>query len=331
MDNFDFDSSDTLYVSYPTRGTIVEMTGETVDSYRVVSPGNFSIAMGMAVFDGILYTVEPGKIFGFYLTTAEEVYTYSPPPGSSDINSPTTVVAGDVRLYLLSFISGFVISWNITSQMPLASVPDLEAPTDAHPFANGLLVTTNFGQGPILNITGDNLETVEVLGNYPGATFLTGNDEDVYFGNYAGRSINRFIADGVVLEEAELISAGHDGLEGIALTPNGLSIVAVATLSGRVEKIEIATGEVSVLADGLEFMPALPNFLPFQWSNDVAADNDFAYVNVDGPTNAIYKFALNPPTEGSLTKAPTSSAGIISRNMAWTAMCGLFVGYGLML
>jgi hypothetical protein len=151
--------------------------------------------------------------------------------------------------------------------------------------------------GNIVNATGADLSSRTVIANVPGILFLAGNETDIYATNPVDGTTLKIISNNVVLDPPEVVSSGHDFPEGLALVGNDLLVVS--TGSGKLEKVDIMTGDVSTLVEGLEFLPGLPEFSqPEGFSNDVAVHDGYAYVNADG-SNVIYKVDLDP-------MAPTS-------------------------
>ena len=71
-----------------------------------------------------------------------------------------------------------------------------------------------------------------------------------------------------MLDPPEEVSSGNDNAKGIALV--GDDLLVVATGSGTLEKVNLVTGEVVILANGLEFYPPLPDLeLVIGFANDV--------------------------------------------------------------
>jgi hypothetical protein len=202
----------------------------------------------------------------------------------------------DGNLALLSFVTNTLMVWDVNTNSALFTTTGFEGPVDAHSFQGGMLIT-EFTTGNSVNATGPDLATRTVIANLPGSFFLAGNDSDVYTSNFITGTIVKIIANGLVLDPPEEVSSGHTNPEGIALV--GDDLLVVATGSGTLEKVNLVTGEVTILADGLVFYPPLPDLgLDIGFSNDVTVDDGYAYVNTDG-ANVIYKVQLTSilPTE----------------------------------
>ena len=216
------------------------------------------------------------------------------------IVTSTNPLQMDANLALLSFLTNTLMVWDVRT---LFTATGFEGPIDAHSFQGGMLVA-EATTGNIVNATGPDLATRAVIANLPGSFFLAGNDSDVYTSNFITGTIVKIIANGLVLDPPEEVSSGHANAEGIALV--GDDLLVVATGSGTLEKINLVTGEVTILADGLVFYPPLPDLgVVIGFANDVTVVDGYAYVNADG-ANVIYKVKLTS-TSGSSSSSSSYS------------------------
>ena len=292
VDNLAFDSSDRLFVSSWSTGSITEILED--GDLRVVVPGSFSsTTAGLAVVDDILFAAGPLALHGYDTINGEQVGFVEALLGFSDLVFPSTIVAaGEGRLAALSFIANTITVWDVKNNKALFHATDFIAPSDALLYKDGMLVV-EAATGNIILATGPELEERETILNVPGAFFLAGNDQDVYLSNTMEGTILQIIKDGNVLEEPEMIVTQHIAPEGIALDESTNSLLVVDAGAGTLEKVHLDTSEVSVLAKDLSFRPPLPEFgLAFGFTNDVVIQDDFAYVNADGD-NVIYKISIN--------------------------------------
>jgi sugar lactone lactonase YvrE len=309
IENLAFDKDDRLYISSAARASVLEVLGVT--EFRVSSPGILSIPTGVAVLDGVIYTVSALAMYGYNADTGEEVSLVAPMLGMGDLMQPTAVTAWtEGRILQCSFLTDTIVIWNVTDNSALATL-SFEAPTDVLPFQDGFLVVEST-TGNVVKATGEDWANREVLMNIPGAFFLDGDDKNVYISNTFAGTILQIVASGVVLEKPIVVSSGHAAPEGIALVDDN-TILVVAAGSGTLEQVDLETGQISVIGTDLDFLSALPDFgLAFGFSNDVAVYDGSAFVNADG-ANAIYKFDLgdktNPPTASPTTTntSPTIS------------------------
>ena len=301
VDNLAFDKDDRLYVSCWSTGSVTEVLGMT--DFRSVSPGDMTVTSGIADLGGVIYTVATLAMYGYGVQTAEQVTLIESIPLLGPLNQPTSVVAMDENLALLSFLTNTLMVWDVNTNSALFTATGFEYPIDAHSFQGGMLVTEGI-TGNIVNVTGPDLASRTVIANLPGSFFLAGNDSDVYTSNFINGTIIKIIANGLVLDPPEEVSSGHANAEGVALV--GDDLLVVATGSGTLEKVNLVTGEVTILADGLVFYPPLPDLgVVIGFANDVTVVDGYAYVNADG-ANVIYKVKLTS-TSGSSSSSSSYS------------------------
>lgn len=290
LDNLAFDKDNRLFVSSFSTGTIWEVRDTT--DFRTVSPGSFSVTSGVAVVNDVLYTVHPLAIHGYDISTADEVTFVDFVPGFGELLFPWGVIAMEESLIILSPLTNSLMIWNVTSESAIVTA-QFEVPTDAHPFQGGILVV-EVDTGTIVNATGADLSSRSVVAIIPGVLFLAGNETDVYATNAVNGTVLKIISDNVVLDPPKVVSSGHDFPEGLALVGNELLVVS--TGSGKLEKVDIMTGDIRTVVEDLEFLPGLPDFgQPEGFSNDVTVHDGYAYVNADG-SNVIYKVELDSST-----------------------------------
>lgn len=306
LDNLAFDNDDRLFVSSFSRGTVWEVLG--MNDFRTVSAGSFSITSGVAVLNDILYTVHPLAVHGYDIDTAEEVSFVEAIPGLSELMQPAAVVATDEnKLVILSFLTNSLIVWDIATESAVLTTT-FEAPTDAHPYLGGLLVV-EAATGNVIHATGDDLSNRTVLIHLPGVFFLAGSETDVYATHTFNGTTLQIISNGTVMVSPKVVSSGHNSPEGIAFVGDYLLVVSAG--GGTLDKVDIATGEISTLVEGLECLPPLSDFgIVFGFTNDVAVNDGYAYVNADG-TNAIYKVNLDSSTDDSTSGAQVLDGGAI--------------------
>lgn len=318
LDNLAFDKDDRLYVSSFSRGTVLEVLGLT--NFRTVSPGSFSATSGVAILNNVLYTVHPLAVHGYDLSTAQEVTFVEAIPGVSDLMQPAAIVATKAgNLILLSFIMNSLLIWNITTEsITLSAI--FEAPTDALEYQNGVLVM-EATTGNVVHATGDDLSNRTILMTIPGVFFLAGNETHVYATHFVNGTTLEIISNGTVLDTPTIISSGHYSPEGTALVDNYLLVAC--TGSGTLEKVDISSGEVATLVEGLDFLPPLPEFgLVFGFSNDVAVHDDYAYVNADG-SNVLYK--VNLAVDATSGVPATLAKSVVKRLLESCSLLFLFM------
>lgn len=96
-------------------------------------------------------------------------------------------------------------------------------------------------------------------------------------------------AAGEILPEPELIAEGLDQPEGMALAPDGRLLVT-ETGTGRLLAIDLTTGAVSTMAEGLGFDTVAPEGQPLTgiMSSVAVGPSGAIYVTGDDPA-ALYR------------------------------------------
>jgi hypothetical protein len=168
----------------------------------------------------------------------------------------------------------------------------VEAPTDAHPFQNGLLVVEAATGNVIQHATSNDLSNQIVLTNIPGSFFIAGNETPVYAAHTGSGTVLKVVSDGMVMDTPKVISSGHDSPEKIPLLKDDYLFV-VSAGSGTLYKIDISSGESTMLVEGFKCLPPFADFgIVFGLTNNVTVHDCYAYVNAD-ESNDIYIVDLN--------------------------------------
>jgi sugar lactone lactonase YvrE len=286
IDNLAFDKDDRLYISSTSDATIVELlpSGEK----RVVSPGNgFAIAMGIALLNDTIFTVDPGALYGFDVNTGEKVMTLRAKLGidAGTISQPTSVTVWDDNLVLMSISSNVLEVFNPFTETSNVSA-SFDGPIDAHPFQGDLLVT-EFTTRNVVRASGSDLGNREIIATTTAPAFLAGDDDNVYLTDVSDKTVFQIIANGTILSKPIVVATGFKAPEGIAFRGDTLLVVD----GGRetLEEVDLLSGDVQTIATDLGFFPGIPGF-EFGFANDVVVDDSGAiYVNADR-VNVIYKF-----------------------------------------
>jgi hypothetical protein len=128
-----------------------------------------------------------------------------------------------------------------------------------------------------------------VVANVPGATGLAAKGGDVYVADSVNGAILQIIDGGVVLEEPVAVFSGLDYPEGLDIRNNRMYVVESG--SETLTSIHMQSGKRKTIATDLGLQdPALPDFFPFGFINNVTvSDTNDIYVNADR-RNVIYEF-----------------------------------------
>jgi sugar lactone lactonase YvrE len=277
IDNIAFDSHDRLFVSHAQDGSISEVlpggSTRTVSPAGMIGPGGVAVlgrADGESVFVADTHTLREFDGLTGEARSVERRYLLVP----GDID-PQTVAADGNRLVLSSWMSSAVQVWDPETRRVLQHV-DFAFPLNAIGF-NGDLIVTGFTS--VVRVSAADPEVRETLADgLDTPAGLAATDGDLWVSERGTGRVLQIVADGKKLSEPVQVATGLSFPEGLALTPGG-NLLVVEAGAGRLSRIDIATGEVSTVAEGLELgAEGVPGF-PATWGfNGVAV----------GPSGAIY-------------------------------------------
>jgi sugar lactone lactonase YvrE len=283
FDNFAFDKDDRLYISSGSEATVLEVLPG--GKFRTVSPGGISVAMGLTVLDGTVYTVQPGALFGYNAKTGAEQSTVRSVFGIGPLPSPTTVTAWGDQLVLMSVFSGALMVWDPVAQAPTL-LANFKQPVDATPF-RGDLIVTEAATGNVVRASGPGLVDREVIASMFGAAGLAATEDDVYVGNAATGEVLQIIANSKVLATPVTVAKGLVSPEGLDLRSNGNKLLVVDGAANTLSEVNLVSGKMKTLATNLDFFSALPG-QPLGYFNNVEEYKGSIYLNADA-ANVIHK------------------------------------------
>jgi sugar lactone lactonase YvrE len=79
---------------------------------------------------------------------------------------------------------------------------------------------------------------------------LAATDDDLWVGDWATGRVLQLVADGQPLARPRVVAEHLAAPEGLAVGPDG-SLLVVESGAGRLSRIDLRTGRVSTVADGL--------------------------------------------------------------------------------
>ncbi|MBK8799395.1 MAG: hypothetical protein IPM07_25235 [Anaerolineales bacterium] len=161
------------------------------------------------------------------------------------------------NLLLSSWFSNYVMVWNPQTHEAVEEYYDFAMPLSAIRF-QGDLVVAELGTSSVVRASAADpaqRETlVEGLGVPAG---LVADEENLWVSDRATGEVLQIVAGGEVLPAPKVIASGLDRPEGMALTPQG-NLLVTETGTGRLLSIDLTTGAVRTLAEGLGFDPVAP-------------------------------------------------------------------------
>ena len=274
LDNLAFDSTDRLFVSNAADGSIVEIKAD--GSVRTVRAGRFGGAGGLAVVprDDGGESVYVGAFFSLHefdgLTGEER---------SAAAADAASVALDDDHLMLSSWFTNIVEVWDPETQTVLGAMPDFALPLNAIRF-RGDYVVAELMTGSVVLAPEQDPSPSKRLTLASGLAVPAGlakTDDDLFVADWATGMVLQIIAGGEILSEPIVVATGLSGPEGLAVDPDG-NLLVLETGAGRLTRIDLTTGELSTVADGLAVIQAPAGAVPTWAFNGVAM----------GPSGAIY-------------------------------------------
>jgi sugar lactone lactonase YvrE len=311
LDNIAFDSQDRLFVTNAQDGSILEVvpdgTTRTVSPGGMIGPGGVAVlprADGESVFVADLWTLRE-----FDGSTGEQrsvERNYIGIPGG--ITSPQTVFADGRDLVLSSWFGSAVQVWNPDTREVVEHL-DFAFPLNAIRFKGDLVVA---GLTSVVRVSAADPEAGETLAEgLDTPAGLAATDDDLWVSEWGAGRVLQIVADGEALPEPVPVATGLSSPEGLALTPGG-SLLVVEAGAGRLSRIDLATGEVSTIAEGLQLgAEGAPGF-PAIWGFNGVAVGPSGTIYVTGDiANVLYRIEAveEPPVIASPRQLPATGSG----------------------
>ncbi|UCG89436.1 MAG: hypothetical protein JSW71_16175 [Gemmatimonadota bacterium] len=278
-DNLAFDSADRLFVSSWVDGSIVEVLSDS--STRVVSPGGVIAPGGIAVLPSgageSVYVADALSLKEIDGMTGE-INSVAASMGISEITSPFTVAVDGDNLIISSWFGSMVQVWNPQSSEVVEAHPIAAIPLNAIRF-EGDLVVAELQTASVVRITGpDETDRMTLASGLGVPAGLAAWDANLWVADQGAGTILQVVADGEVLSDPRLVATNLQGPEGLVAADEAVLYVVEAG-AGRLSRVDVATGEVSPVAEDLAVgAPGTPGTPPTWVLNGVAI----------GPSGAIY-------------------------------------------
>ena len=305
VDNLAFDEHDTLYTTSLLQGSVrsVRQNGQmqTISRSGMTTPGGIAVlprrSRGHRTPPGPgdeLWVADFFSLRGLSGASGRE-HRFEPSiPGISALAAPQTVAADGDHLILSSWIANAVQVYDPDSGEVLQSVSDFAVPLNAVRF-QGDLVVAELATGSVVRADGDDPSSAERTVLASGMSVpagLAASDDNLWVADAALGTVLQVMAAGQALSPPLVVASGLAGPEGLAVLRNG-DLVVVEAAVGRVSRIDLGDGSVTVVAEGLGLGGPPPPLMPPTWLfNGVAVgEGDAVYVTGD-VANVVYKLQL---------------------------------------
>jgi len=294
-DNLAFDSVDRLFVSSWLDGSIVEVLAD--GSTRIVSPGGIIAPGGIAVLSSgsgeSIFVADVLSLKEIDGETGEIESVAAHMIGLPGVTSPFTVAADGDNLILSSWFESTVQVWNPRLHEAVEAHPIPAVPLNAIRF-DGDLVVAELQTASVVRITGPNdADRVTLASGLGVPAGLAARGDDLWVGDAGTGTILQLVQAGEVLSEPRLTATNLRGPEGMVAADGGVLYVVEAG-AGRLSRVDVATGRVSTVADGLALGAPGVSGMPPTWIFNGVALGPSGTVYVTGDVeNKIYR--IRPP------------------------------------
>ena len=290
LDNLVFDEDGTLYVTNADQGWVARVSAS--GQFHFISPGGLIAPQGLAVLAGPdseddLYVADLFTLRQFNSTNGEQEDIYRGalvPTGPESLILPINISADGDNLVISSWFSAGVQVWNPHNGV-IESFTNVVVPIDAVR-VNGHIVISDFGLGGVVNAN-DNSSIVPLNA----ASGLATDGETLWAADWDTGELLQIDFD-TQPPTINVVAAGLVNPEGLALDLEG-RILVVESGASRLSRLDLSTGEVTILAEGLEVSgPGLGT--PPTWGFDgvVVGTSGDIFVS-GGGARVIYKITEN--------------------------------------
>jgi sugar lactone lactonase YvrE len=280
-DNFDFDSDDRVFVSNSHDGSIREVLRGGV---REVVPGGLVAPGGVAVLPGSMhdevYVADSLSLKQLDGTTGQGTGVAHSIIGVSPLSVPLTVSADGAHLVTSSWFSNVVQVFDPSSGSVLETHRDFATPLNAIRFQGDLVVAEVAGH--TISRKDHTTGVRSVIAALPVPTGLAAIGDSLFAADWATGRIVQIYDDAALLSPPRLVTAGLARPEGLAADVDG-TLLVVETGTGRLLRVEPATGARHVIDDGLAVGLAGTAGLPptFVFNGVTVGSDGTIYVTLD--------------------------------------------------
>lgn len=281
LDNLAFDANGGLFVSNADFGWVAQVHPD--GRVRALLRGGMVMPQGVAVLPGpdgteVVFVANQWRLFEIDGESGERRDVHKghlfPAPGA--LRSVVTLSADGDHLVVSSWFTATVQVWDPRTGTVLEHY-DMPAPVNAIRF-KGDLVVADLALGGVVRASDRTLILASDHEHVVLPTGLATDGERLWVGDWATGVVWQLTFDGPAVASTVPIASGLMHPEGMALDADG-GLLVVEAGAGRLSRIDLATGTVSVVASGLAVgVPGLEGYPPTWMFDDVAV----------GPSGAIY-------------------------------------------
>ena len=294
LDNLAFDSEGNLYISSADHGWIAELLPS--GQGRTVSPGGMIYPTGVAVLQGpggedIVYVADLWRLREFNGLTGEPGTVYKgylvPEVDPPSLTTAMTVSADGDHLVVSSWFGGAVQVWDPKTDQVLEHYP-MPVPLNAIRFQDDIVVA-DLGLGGVVWASDHGMILPMDEENVFVPAGLATDGDVLYVADWATGTVWQIGFEGKTPLAPVPVGSGLANPEGLAVDIDG-NLLVIEAGAGRLSRVDLTTGEISVMVDGLELgSEGIEGYPPTWGFNGVAVGPSGAIYITGDVTNVLYR------------------------------------------
>ncbi len=267
LDNLAFDAKGRLFISNAEQGSVIELLPD--GKSRVVSPAGMIVPGGVAVVKSAGGQESVFVMDGLNLRQFD-AQAGAPQPSGKTIARfmpPCFTVApfGD-KLVVTSYMGNLVQIVDPATGKIVQTDVSFKTPLNAIQFG-GDLVVAELGTNRVVRQT--SAGPISLAEGIAIPTGLATAGRNLWAADWASGAVFQIVKDDVALSPAVQVATGLKNPEGLAVAADG-GLLVVEAGAGRLSHIDLTTGKVKTVADGLEIGLPLPHMPPTAFFSGVA-------------------------------------------------------------
>ncbi len=293
LDNMVFDSDGDLYMTNNDEGWVAKILPS--GKARILSPGGMIAPQGLAVLPGShrqdeLFVADQFQMRKINSQSGKQENRFKgyliPQPGG--LTLPMTISADGANLVVSSWFGGAVQVWDPKTNQVLEEY-NTGVPINAIRFKNEIVVADLVLGGLIWASDESQIQVDGAPLPLYVASGLATDGERLWVADWATGTIYQIGFEGTIPNSLTVVATGLSYPEGLAFDADG-SLVVVETGESRLSRIDLYTGAVTKIVDGLKLSgPALEGYPPTWFFDGVAIGQSGDIYVSGGGKNVIYK------------------------------------------
>lgn len=289
LDNLAFDSTDRLFIANSIEGLVgqVYKSGyvRKLNRKGMSQPGAIAVLSRKYSLRSSVFVADVYSLREYSSITGRELSVHGE---SSGIFYPLTVSPQGKNLILSSWFAGAVQIWDPQNKQILQNYFNFVTPMNAISFQGDLIVAelgASAGAARILRVGKDETTTLaDVSNNLYLPVGLASDNDNLWVSDAATGMVWQIVEAGNLVP----VASGLSSPEGLALDKNG-NLLVVEAGANRLSRINLSTGVISVIQEGLENGDAgIPGTPPTFTMNGVAVDKFGKIFTTGDRANVIY-------------------------------------------